>query len=82
MRVYLTTNGDISTANSWYVYCDEPGLAAGKYWNCSGTLTLGKSVTPGTYYLLGVADANNSVQEADPSGGTAPASTGPLVVSK
>ena len=82
MRAYLTTNGDVSTANSWYVYCSEPGLAAGKYWSCSGTVTLGKSVTPGTYYVLGVADAKNQVQEADRSGGTALASTGPLVVTK
>ena len=82
MRVYLTTDGTIATANNWYIYCSEPGLTAGKAWNCNGTVTLGQSVTPGTYYLLGVADAKSSVQEADPSGGTAPASSGPLVVSK
>ena len=82
MRVYLTTTGDVSTANAWYVYCSEPGLAAGKYWNCSRTVTLGKSVTPGTYYVLGVADAKNSVPQTDHSGGAALASTGSLLVTK
>jgi subtilase family serine protease len=38
------------------------------------------SIVPGTYLLLGVADANNSVPESNRTGGTALASTGPLTV--
>jgi len=81
MRVYLTSNGDVSTA-TWYVYCDANSLAAGQTFTCNGTLPLGKSVTPGTYFVVGVADAKEQVQQSDASGGTMLASTGPLVVTK
>ena len=80
MRVYFTINGDRSTANEFYVYCNADNLGPGDDITCSGTVTLGPTVTPGTYLLLAVADANNSVQQFDHSGGTALASTGALIV--
>lgn len=78
--VYFTTNGDIATAKPYHLYCDVTNLVAGDTFPCSGTVTFGASITPGVYYMLGVADANNSVPETDRSGGTALASTGPLTV--
>jgi subtilase family serine protease len=82
MRVYLTKNGDVATANSWYLYCTVSGLSAGKTTSCSGPVKLGQSVTPGTYFVLGVADAKNSVEQTDRTDGTMLASTGPLTVTK
>jgi len=82
LRAYFTTNGDISSANQFYTYCDVNSLAAGSNFTCTGAVALGSSVTPGTYYLLGVADANNSVPQADRSGDTMLASTGTLTVTR
>lgn len=81
-RVYFTTNGAAATANPFYIYCDTTSLAAGASSTCHGSVTLGASVTAGKYLLLAVADGKNQIQQSDPSGGSALASTGPLTVSK
>jgi subtilase family serine protease len=59
MRVYLTANGDMSTASPHYVYCDAKSLAAGASFTCSGTLTLNSGIGPGVYVPLAIADYNN-----------------------
>jgi subtilase family serine protease len=82
MRAYFTTNGDISTANQFYTYCDVNSLAVGANFTCTGSIPLASTVAPGTYYVLGVADANNSVPQVDRSAGVALASTGPLTVTR
>jgi subtilase family serine protease len=81
MRLYFTTNGDVSSA-PYYVYCDVKNLAANASIDCSGTVTLGPSVTAGNYLLVGVADATNAVAQSDRSGDMAMASTGVLTVSR
>ncbi|HEY2018818.1 MAG TPA: CARDB domain-containing protein, partial [Bryobacteraceae bacterium] len=81
-RIYFTTNGDVSTALSFSIRCDEKGLAAGAASTCAGSITLGSGVVPGTYQLLAVADGVNSVPDLDPSGRSALASTGPLTVTQ
>jgi hypothetical protein len=82
MRVYLTTSGDVAAANDWSVYCSVPSLAAGVGYDCYGTLPLGQSVTPGVYYVVGVADVNKAVEQADRTGSAASASSGMLTVTK
>jgi subtilase family serine protease len=70
--VLFTTNGDVSTAKSWYIYCTwNNGIAAGKSSTCSGTIDLDSSITPGNYTVLAIADAKNAVPQSDHSGGTA-----------
>jgi subtilase family serine protease len=80
MRAYFTTDGTIATANQFYLLCDPKSLSAGSSYKCSGSVTLGPSITAGKYLMLAVADAKGQVLETDPSGGTALASTGPLTV--
>lgn len=80
MRVLFTTSGTVNTAKPWYLYCDADSLSAGATFTCSGAVTLDPAIVPGTYYMLGVADANQSVPQTDRSGGTSLASTGTLTV--
>ena len=81
-RMYFTTNGDPTAPNEVYAYCNLNGLAVGASDTCSGVVNLGSSIVAGVYQLVAVADPLHTIPQADPSGGTASASTGPLTVTK
>jgi subtilase family serine protease len=82
VRMLFTSDGTQATANDYSVFCDAKGLAAGATFTCSGTVNLGPSITPGVYLLLGIADFNQAIPQADRSGNAALASSGPLTVSR
>jgi subtilase family serine protease len=82
IRILFTSDGTQATANDFAMFCDAKGLASGATFTCAGTVNLGASITPGVYLLLGIADFNQSIPQADRSGNAAFASTGPLTVTR
>jgi subtilase family serine protease len=82
IRILFTSDGTQATANDYSIICDANGLASGASLTCSGTVNLGVSITPGVYLVLGIADFNQSIPQADRSGNAALASSGPLTVTR
>ncbi|MBZ5622628.1 MAG: hypothetical protein LAQ69_28425, partial [Acidobacteriia bacterium] len=80
VRVLFTKDGTQSTAKSWYIFCDMKGAPAGSTAKCSGTVTLDKSMTAGTYIPLAIADYNNQVVQFDRTGTFAYSKDGTMVV--
>jgi subtilase family serine protease len=67
-RVMFTTDGTEATAKSWGINCSVTSLAAGKAHTCTGTVTLDKSITAGTYTPLAVADYKQQIPQYDRTG--------------
>jgi hypothetical protein len=57
--------------------CTMPALAAGDSSSCAGDVPFDPPIAPGTYYVIGVADANNDVLETDETDNDAV--TGPII---
>ena len=81
-KIAFTADGTIQTAKDYSVNCNVKGLPAGSSVTCAGTVTLGADIVPGIYYVLGIADFNNSVPQFDRYAGTALATTGPVTITR
>ena len=68
IRIMFTTDGTAATAKSWGINCSISGLAAGKAHTCTGTVTLDKTITAGTYIPLAVADYKQQIPQYDRTG--------------
>ncbi len=79
---YFSTDAVIAptdTDTGWN--CDfSLGLASGASAECNGLIAVPTSLTPGTYYLGGIADKNNAIAELDEGNNTRTADTGTLTI--
>jgi subtilase family serine protease len=62
---YLSTDLTLDAADVLLGQAAVPGLQASGFYNVFGSLTLPASATPGSYYLLFVADHLNAVSEVN-----------------
>jgi CARDB len=67
--LYLSTDATITTADTLLTTVASPGLTAngtaGYYDHQTVSLTLPGNLAPGTYYIGGVADSNNTIAESN-----------------
>ncbi len=72
--IYLSTDATITTSDTLLTTVTSPGLATvsqpGYYDLQNVSVTLAANLTPGTYYIGGIADYNNAVSESNESNNT------------
>lgn len=65
LSFYLSANSTISVADLRLGSCNMNSISPGATGNCSGPLLLSASLPAGTYFVGGIADDQNQVDESD-----------------
>jgi CARDB len=80
MGVYISKTQQLGANPSLWVYCAATGMTPGSTFTCRGPNNLPSIVTPGTHYLIAVADVESAVSQSDRNGGVRLADTGPVTI--
>jgi len=65
LTLYLSRDGQISGDDIELGFGDVPDLGIGKAREGSATVTIPLNIIPGSYYLIGLADSQNKIRDAN-----------------
>ncbi len=65
LTVFLSTDGTVSDDDIELGFGDVPDLAAGKARQGKAAATIPQNITPGSYYVVALADSQTAVTESD-----------------
>ena len=78
---YFSTSANFTSSSISTDYgCTLSSLAAGASHTCNGNITVPKTLTNGTWYLLAVADPTNQVTESNKNNNFRAADSGPVTI--